>query len=116
MAQAANIFDAASLRRPQLAVAAVPRVALGTSASARLIPGAGNLISDAAKKNARAAMRDGSWVSVPKALTALAAKLAVQSLPEFFRQFHPALLGTALLDVTLLSLVFLSELQSLPPD
>jgi exopolysaccharide biosynthesis polyprenyl glycosylphosphotransferase len=109
MAQAANIFDAASLRRPQLAIAAAPGTAFGTPASARLIPGAGNLISAATKKSNQSGMQRGEAASVSRALPGFAARLAVRVLPEFFRQFHPAWLGTALGDVALLCLVFLLE-------
>jgi exopolysaccharide biosynthesis polyprenyl glycosylphosphotransferase len=108
MGYAANIFGATRLRGPELAVAAVPRVGSSTSASARLIPGAGNLRS-ATNEIPQSVQRVGSWASPPQALPSVATRLAVFVLPEFFRRFHPALLGTSLLDIAVILLVFLLE-------
>jgi exopolysaccharide biosynthesis polyprenyl glycosylphosphotransferase len=108
MAQAANIFDVASLR-PRLAVTAVPRLVAGTPESARLIPGAGNLLGSAAKKNPDAGVWRGALAQFPS----IAARASVRWLPEFFKQFHPALLGTALFDLAVISLVFVLASKAL---
>jgi exopolysaccharide biosynthesis polyprenyl glycosylphosphotransferase len=108
MGYAANIFSGTRLRGPELAVAAVPRVESSASASARLIPGAGNLRS-ATNEIPQSVERAGSWASAPQALPSGATRLAVLVLPEFFRRFHPALLGTSLLDIAGILLVFLLE-------
>lgn len=112
MAQAANIFDAASLRLSQLPLVAVPRADPSTPPSARLIPGAGNLCSADAKKIPQSVMEDGSWAS-SQLPPSVGARAAVRLLPQFLKQFHPAMLGVAMLDVAGISLVFL--LQSTVP-
>src|SRR5258708_15787037 len=104
MAQAVSIFDAASLRQPQLAVAAVPRVQENAPASARLIPGAGNLLAAAVKKQLQSVTWDGRGAAARQAGSTVV-RAAVRSLPHFVSQFHPAFLGTALLDVALISVV-----------
>jgi exopolysaccharide biosynthesis polyprenyl glycosylphosphotransferase len=108
MGHAANIFGATRVRGPELALAAVPRVDSSVSASARLIPGAGNLCS-ATKEIPRPTERDGSRLLATQARPGVAGRLAVFTMPEFFRRFHPALLGTCLLDVAVIVLVFLLE-------
>jgi exopolysaccharide biosynthesis polyprenyl glycosylphosphotransferase len=108
MGYAANIFGATRLRGPELAVAAVPRVESSPSASARLIPGAGNLHS-ATNEIPQSVQRVGSWASARRVLPSVATRLAVFVLPEFFRRFHPALLGTSLLDIAVILSVFLLE-------
>jgi exopolysaccharide biosynthesis polyprenyl glycosylphosphotransferase len=105
MAQAANIFDAASLRRPQLVAANASCLTYGAPASARLIPGAGNLLSAAVPNEMQSVTRGGRWAATPHALPSVLVRAAACSLPAFFRQFHPALLGTALLDVAVISVV-----------
>jgi exopolysaccharide biosynthesis polyprenyl glycosylphosphotransferase len=107
MGYAANILGATRLRGPELALAAVPRVESGP-ASARLIPGAGNLRS-ATNEIPQSVQREGTWASAPQALPSGATRLAVFVLPEFFRRFHPALLGACLLDIAGILLVFLLE-------
>src|SRR5713101_7256401 len=108
MGQAANIFDAATLRRPILPVSLL-RVYPGTPATARLIPGAGNLISTATKKDSQSVMRDGSWGATSHLMSPVVARAAVGLLPQFFRQFNPARLGAAMVDVSVISLVFSLE-------
>ena len=105
MGQAANVFDSTSLRPPQLAIPAAPRVHPATVATARLIPGSGNLITTTLRKSSQSVMRDGNWGSAPRAAPSIAARV----LPELLKQFHPARLGVAVLDVAILSLAFFLE-------
>src|SRR5579863_2247897 len=108
MGQTANIFGAASLRRSPIPIA-VPRLHPGTVAPARLIPGAANLISAPSKKSSQSVMQDGSWASISQTSPLVGSRIAVRLLPEFCKQFRPGALGSALLDVVLISLGFFLE-------
>jgi exopolysaccharide biosynthesis polyprenyl glycosylphosphotransferase len=74
--------------------------------SARLIPGAANLLSVMGRENSQGVLRERSWGSATQTLSLLPARPAQWLLPEFFRRFHPAWLGVALMDVAMISTVF----------
>src|SRR5579863_3411453 len=109
MGQTAAIFDAAGQREPQLAMAAVPHADPGTPASARLIPGAGNPLRTAEKNIPRRERLNRSWESVLPNIPAFVAGATVNLLPQFSRRFCPARLGVAVLDVAVITLVFLKS-------
>jgi exopolysaccharide biosynthesis polyprenyl glycosylphosphotransferase len=109
MAQTANIFDVVGLRRPPVPIAAVPLAYLEIPASARLIPGASNLSSATPRENSQSVRKDGSGMSPSQSRPSVLASAAVRLRPQFLKQFHPAMLGVAILDVTTISLVFILE-------
>lgn len=113
MGQAANLFDATSVPRLPMAPS---RMYPGAPAGARLIPGAANMVFAAAKKKSQSVMRDGSRASHPAELASAASKGVSWFLPQCFKQFHPARLGTSLLDGSAISLSFLlvSSIPNLP--
>src|SRR5260370_38402109 len=104
MGQTANILGVGSLRRPQLPIPILPRVAPGTSASARLIPGMGNFFSAPVKKGFQSVMRDGTWASTSQVPPPMVEKTAAWLLPGFLKRFHPAKLGVATLHAAPISL------------
>ena len=106
MGQSAHIFDVIGLRHPPLPIRTMPRSGAGLPPSARLIPGAANLVSVAARKNVQSVVRDGSWASTAQTLPPLHARLIQRLLPEVFRRFHPSWLGVALMDALIISAVF----------
>ncbi len=100
MGQSASIFDITSLRRFPAPVRTGTQGGPIFPPSARLIPGAANLVSVAGKKNSQAVLRDGSWTRTQQALPV---RFVRRLLPEFFRRFHPSWLGVALMDVVILA-------------
>jgi exopolysaccharide biosynthesis polyprenyl glycosylphosphotransferase len=114
MGQIANILDGVRLRNLRQPIAGVDTANLATAPGmARLIPGVRIPSTIPPRKKADSVRRDGIWSPVHLDLPAFRKPEAAGSLPASKRQFHPSLLGMALLDIASVWLVLAFERQLL---
>jgi exopolysaccharide biosynthesis polyprenyl glycosylphosphotransferase len=113
MGEIANILDGARLRNLRQPTGCVDTANLAAPGFARLIPGGGVSSTTPHRKKAHSVRRDGIWSSIHLDLPTLRKQETPASLPAPRRQFHPSLLGMALLDIASIFLVFALEKQLL---
>jgi exopolysaccharide biosynthesis polyprenyl glycosylphosphotransferase len=114
MGQIANIIDGVRLRNLRQPIGDVDAANLATAPGmARLIPGVRVSSTTPPRKKAHSVRRDGIWSSVHPNLPTLRKPERTAFLPASKRQFHPSLLGMALLDIASIWLVLAFERQLL---
>jgi exopolysaccharide biosynthesis polyprenyl glycosylphosphotransferase len=114
MGEIANILDGARLRNVKQPIGGVDTANLAVAPGlARLIPGVGVRSATPLRKKAHSVRRDGIWSSIHLDLSTLRKDESTAFLPTPKRQFHPRLLGMALLDIASVWLVFALEMQLL---